>query len=353
MIILGSIKGNSIEHACSILNSGPSAQDVRYHLRDKLRLRDIERTMNRILLKFIDCIPKHRPLDFAIDFTLIPYYGQPKRKNGKQVYRSQKKAGTTSFHAYATLYVILFHRRFTLYLMYVRRGTKTTEILKEMIAKLKETELRVNTLYLDREFYSARNIRLIKRERIPTIMPVRRSKKGTGITRILKGRKSHITSYTLSVSRKKRSWKVSFPVYVIKIYQKGRNNKHGVKYLGYVVLNKRIPLRSVVDGYDKRFGIESSYRILNMSRVRTSTRSPEMRLLFVVISLVLQNLWIYLKWEYIHTPRKGGRILKENLFRYALMLDMIMNYIKRLYGYVTSIPIIHPIKVEFFKGDPG
>ena len=31
------------------------------------------------------------------------------------------------------------------------------------------------------------------------------------------------------------------------------------------------------------------------------------RLLFVVISLLFQNAWRYLHWEYVATPRCGGR----------------------------------------------
>ena len=31
--------------------------------------------------------------------------------------------------------------------------------------------------------------------------------------------------------------------------------------------------------------------------------------LFVVISLLFQNVWRYLHWEYVATPRRGGRRL--------------------------------------------
>ena len=34
-----------------------------------------------------------------------------------------------------------------------------------------------------------------------------------------------------------------------------------------------------------------------------------MRLLYVVVSLLLQNVWRYLHWEYVATPRRGGRRL--------------------------------------------
>ncbi|MEH2257114.1 MAG: hypothetical protein V7K60_13085 [Nostoc sp.] len=42
----------------------------------------------------------------AIDFNLIPYYGEPSPSETPYIYRSQVKSGTCSFYAYATVYVI-------------------------------------------------------------------------------------------------------------------------------------------------------------------------------------------------------------------------------------------------------
>jgi len=41
----------------------------------------------------------------------------------------------------------------------------------------------------------------------------------------------------------------------------------------------------------------------------TTTRDPTVRLLYVVVSLLLQNVWRYLHYEYVATPRRGGRRL--------------------------------------------
>lgn len=62
---------------------------------------------------------RHR---LAIDRHLLPYYGRPSEAEAPYIYRSQAKAGTTSFLAYATVYVIRAHRRVTLAIHAVRRG---------------------------------------------------------------------------------------------------------------------------------------------------------------------------------------------------------------------------------------
>ena len=67
--------------------------------------------------------------------------------------------------------------------------------------------------------------------------------------------------------------------------------------------------------YAKRFGIEASYRLSEQSIATTSTQNPVVRLLYVVVSLLLQNVWRYLHWEYVATPRRGGRRLWKWSFK--------------------------------------
>ncbi len=43
-------------------------------------------------------------------------------------------------------------------------------------------------------------------------------------------------------------------------------------------------------------------------------QNPVVRLLYIVVSLLLQTVWRYLHWEYVATPRRGGRRLWEWLF---------------------------------------
>ena len=66
----------------------------------------------------------------------------------------------------------------------------------------------------------------------------------------------------------------------------------------------------VVQTYRRRYGIETSYRQMNQARVRTSTRSPLVRLFFIGLALVLRNLWAWLHWEALAEPRRGGRDLR-------------------------------------------
>ncbi len=47
--------------------------------------------------------------------------------------------------------------------------------------------------------------------------------------------------------------------------------------------------------YRDRFDIETSYRIKNQCRIRSTTKKPALRLLFAALAFVLVNLWVYLR----------------------------------------------------------
>ncbi|ELY63479.1 transposase (ISH3) [Natrinema versiforme JCM 10478] len=57
--------------------------------------------------------------------------------------------------------------------------------------------------------------------------------------------------------------------------------------------------------YAKRFGIKASYRLSEQSIATISMQGPVVRLSYVVVSLLLQNVWRYLYWEYVATSCHG------------------------------------------------
>lgn len=49
---------------------------------------------------------------------------------------------------------------------------------------------------------------------------------------------------------------------------------------------------------------------MDQARGRTTTRRPELRLLYVGLALVLRNEWVWLHFEVLSTPRRGGRQMR-------------------------------------------
>ena len=84
---------------------------------------------------------------------------------------------------------------------------------------------------------------------------------------------------------------------------------------------------------------------MNRSRARTSSRSPELRLLYVAVSLIIQNAWVYFNWSYMRERKQGVRKASEVLTFYEF-LDSIVQGCKAFLGKVTVIEINNIPKVD-------
>ncbi len=63
---------------------------------------------------------------------------------------------------------------------------------------------------------------------------------------------------------------------------------------------------------------------MKQSRARTTTRSPLVRLLWVGLSLILRNIWIWLHYELLSTPHRGARKLNERRLPYQQLLACLL-----------------------------
>ncbi len=112
-----------------------------------------------------------------------------------------------------------------------------------------------------------------------------------------------------------------------------------MQYLAYVTYKIKTNLDYIYQDYRKRFGIESSYRLKNICRIRTNNKNPALRLLFVGISFLLVNIWVNLLWLRISRKRKGSRLIYRTLFVLKQMLAFLSQAIERKYQVVESIYI--------------
>jgi Transposase DDE domain len=123
----------------------------------------------------------------------------------------------------------------------------------------------------------------------------------TGGTRaLLTGRKSYATDYTINSTK---YGSITCQMRVVCGYHKGFKEQHGIRYLIYVVHRVKIALNQLHHYYRQRFGIETSYRLKNHCRIRTTTKNPVLRLLFVALAFILVNLWVYLMRAFHLSPQ--------------------------------------------------
>ncbi len=345
VLILGAAQGRSIDSAAADLAEAPSANTIRYQLRNHLfatlDLLALEQRLNASLVAQLPPGIKGTDRRIAVDLTLIPYHGQP-LKDPNEIRRGEAKADTTHFHCYASAYLIRNHQRATLALTYVLKGEALSSILTRLLDRLKPLGIEPKRLYLDREFFTVETLRLLKLKPFTTILPI--PIRGKRLRSLLKGRRSYQTSYEV---RSPKYGTEEITVYVVCRYAKGRRSKHQVEHLPYAVLGQfDRSVSAARQEHRARFGIESSYRLGNALRVRTNSRDPKLRLLLMGLSVILVNLWVYLKWTAagVTRPGRGGRTVHDKLLRLSRLRTFLTVAVQAIYGVVTAIrrPILKP-----------
>ena len=308
----------------------------------------LQRRINQTLAALLHRKLRGRRHPLACDLTLIAYHGQPFR-DIKEIYRGQAKHGTSNFHAYATLYLIRKGQRFTIAMTTVHNGEPIERVLQYLLRQAARAGIRPSYVLLDRGFYNTAVIRYLQAARIPFLMPVvcrgRNKTSGSKVFRTWK--RSGFSQYTLTAKRGKTRATVRIAVFCQN--QKGRRGKHGRKALVYAFWGMQPKsCRWLAETYQRRFAIETTYRQMNQGRVRTSTRNPLLRLLFVGIALVLRNVWVWLHYRVLAKRQPGGRAQCLARMRFRTLLNWLQDVAAACFGHHDAIETDYPL-AQYFK----
>jgi len=350
VVAVASAQRRTLESAVQQFQVAPSANLVRGYLQERLLqqtdLATLETECNALLVSHLPPRIRGRRHQVAIDLVYLPYYGQPAR-DPQEIRRGQAKEGTTHFHVYASAYIIRKRKRVTLAVTFVQRDDRLLDVLQRLLARLEHLNVGVRRLYLDRGFVSVVIFRYLLAQPFVSILPM--PKRGGALKALLKGRQSYQTTYTMTSDSGEQ---VTFPLWVAVRYACGRRGQHKVERLPYAVLGEcHSPILQVAEEHRYRFGVESSYRLLNQVRARTTSRDPGLRLLLVSVAFLLVNLWVYLKWAVLGCPRRGGRYVNDELFPLSRFSDFLLEAVKALYGVVLTVsrPRLPPLKPQIVR----
>src|SRR5579862_3866618 len=156
---------------CARMQKAPSPETARQTLLATLpSYAKLQQGVNRALVGDLPKPLRQRKQHLAIDLHLTPYYGEP-YADPKEIYRGQNKAGTNSFHAYASAYVAFQGQRFTVALTPVERSEDMKTVVQRLLTLARKGGVRPSLLLLDRGFYSIDVIRYLQSARVPFLMP--------------------------------------------------------------------------------------------------------------------------------------------------------------------------------------
>jgi hypothetical protein len=335
----------SVHQACDQLERAPSGPTVLGNLSSQCSDLDaLEGHLNDLLARLLPKGLGKRGRRVAVDLVALPYHGTVDEAHHDEVCRSKAKCGTTHFFTYATAYAVVRGRRYTLAMCRVRAKQTMDHVLRTLLTRLVTLGIRMKLLLLDRGFYSVRVMQDLITCALPFIMPVvKRGKKPTtpggptGTYALAAEKRSHWTPYTLKSAQEGR---VDFALAVVCHNTRGQRGRHQRETLLYATWGVQArPLSWIRTTYRRRFGIESSYRQSHQARIRTSSRKPALRLLFMGVALVLRNVWVWLHAEVLAQPQRGARQLRPQALRFARLLLWLMIEGARHYCLLRKIPV--------------
>ena len=317
----------SIFAACQDLADAPSSQAVFNALMAGLpkTLGVLERRLNDSLTGNLPRRMLQRKRPVAIDWHLVPYYGEPHRSRN-ELYHSLPLLGTTRFHAYATACTVEYGQRYTVALTWVRKHESTITVMRRLLAKIAEIGLRIKRLLLERAFFSVDVAEFLQREQLPFLMPVvirgRKPKKRRPPTGLRWIQRQKAGWYSHTLKRGKKEATVSICVAYRTYCRRGEKKRRKQKLL-FAAWRVRGSPKETRERYRKRFGIETSYRQRRQARIYTCTPNPHLRLVFVAISLLLRNLWVWIHALYLKEGGGESATMRLERLRFKRLLEWI------------------------------
>lgn len=334
-------RATTLRTARSQLERGPASNTVLYHLYQlwERAPQMLEDWLNTLLVAELPAGIRGGRVKGAIDWIDIPYYGKVDPTD-PYICRGKAKQGTTYFYRFATFYVIKNNKRVTLALTRMKKGESLVQVLQRLLGRVRDLDITVTRLYLDRGFCNVAVLRYLRKQRLPHVIPLPVRGKENGIRQLFYGRQGFRTHYTLNSPK---YGKLRIQVWVACTYRKGKRGKHGVEHFAYAIYD--IPdgsLHQLHDDYRYRFGVETSYRQMNQVRARTTAPQAELRLLYVGVAFFLLNLWVSLKWKRVSQPRRGGRQVYHERFMLEHLRTFLLIEIQALYGVVEAVYLPPP-----------
>jgi len=276
----------------------------------------LELLVNSLFVQQAAMILGPGPRIICLDFVDIHYHGCPHAEKG-ELCHTKPRDGTSKCHRYLAGFVLCRAKPLVVAVTPVRGDESTSDVVERLLDHIVALPFEVAGLLADRGFYNGASI-----ERLSAVAPVALPiiRRGKQMARKLDTTISCWEEYVMYEGSKRE---LRFPLAVCVSYQQGNRNKHGLLVRAYVAcdLIDRTP-KEVETLYRKRSAIETAFRTMREARARTSTTDPAVRLLFVLVSFLLRNLWVIVRWGVLATPRRGGRALPV-WFRFEIFREWV------------------------------
>jgi hypothetical protein len=243
----------------------------------------------------------NKPLNIAVDWHDIMYYGDP---NAQGIVGAMPKNGSCHAYRFATASVLLNRQRLTLAVTPMFDRSALWHV-KRLLACITKSRLRVKMLLFDRGYYSTELMRYLDDGGFRYIIHI--PWHGASL-------KADVDRLHTTTSHKKRvSEQVTFRLVTM---------RQGDKLLIFAT-NSSLKRRWIKRTFRKRWGIETSYRMIGLFLAKTTSKLYRLRLLYFFLAVVLYNLWVL--WNF-----RRRRVVCTCELKYKVRLCLVLSWLHDL-----------------------
>ena len=249
----------------------------------------------------------------AIDTTDKPTYSK-RKKEDDNIVGGKKKASTFYFFRFATIQIADKKNPVTLYVMHCDKDTSNEFIVEELITQAKKL-VRIKCVLLDRGFYDTKVFNKLEQLGVKYLMPCRSDDKTDKMFDEHLKSNYDVEPYFCQNNKKEYA---DFKLIMIRL-------SDGIE-IGYITNMHFIKLHRAkyyIQLYQKRWNIETGYRMQNLFLAKTCSINPSIRLFYFCYAIALHNLWIMTKVK-VQNKKFNVPVL---MFIFALMLAIFAEFL--------------------------
>ncbi len=337
VLVMAAAKNTSLRGACEGLAGVATDDSIRNHMSASLARRDLYElnlAINRALQAELPERLRKGRWHIAMDLHDQPYYGHSDSVS-QWVCRSQRKGGTSRFLRIATAYVMQDGLRYTVAMKIVSPTMRLEDVVGWLVQSVRRAGVGVHRYWLDRGFASGAVVAKLEAMRVSAIIACPLRGKTGGTRALCRGYRTRGSMHTFQG----QSGPWSAYVSAVRKLTSFRGKPRKWRWYLYIQVGVRIPDGQIHGFYRRRFGIETSYRLLNQVRPRTTSRQPAVRFLFTAIGLILTSVWVSICFRHCRISRDAEDRVDHGRFRLRRFRDFLCHAVDRIHGAVLSIPI--------------
>ena len=259
-------------------------------------------------------------LTLAFDYSDQDFWGLP----NSEVVRTRAE-GTTLAYRYGMARIVCAKAEYCLPPIKISSKSQIENGLEKTLQQAASFGISVNTMLLDRGFFTIDCMNLLRKRNVHFLMPAKLGALKHQMQKtIRRAPREHVIIYRYSLGQQPKHSASTFIVVVPPRWQ-CLSQRNRIKHHSYPMvfatslrLNPNVT-QSEIDEfgfqlsriYRLRFGIETDWSVLKTFRPRTTSPSAVLRLYYFYLSVLLYDMWVY------------ARLVHESLIR----LDFFVYYV--------------------------